>query len=82
MGSTFGIIGLICGIIAGVIMFSPFSFPGLVIILAIAAIIFSFIGIISDDSKAPGIIGLIIGIVILIIMPVFVLALLANLLSP
>ncbi|KKN06445.1 hypothetical protein LCGC14_1077260 [marine sediment metagenome] len=77
MGSTFGIIGLICSIIAGVIMFSPFSYPGLVIILIAVAIIFSFIGIISDDSKAPGIIGLIIGI-ILIILPLFVFAWFAS----
>ena len=74
MGSTFGIIGLICGIIAGVIMFSPFSFPGLVIILIVVAIIFSFIGIIADDSKAPGIIGLIIGIILIILGPLFIFA--------
>lgn len=70
MGSPFGIISLIAGICS---LFFPFlriflPFLGFwTIAIPIVAIIFGIIGIANDDSKAPGIIGLIFGIIGLII---------------
>ena len=71
MGSGFGIASLILGILGiaapWIGVFIPF-FPGFVgIVLSILAIIFGIIGIAKDDSKAPGIIGLIFGIIGIII---------------
>ncbi len=83
MASTFGIIGLICGILGAILVwffgFWTIAFP-------ILAIIFSGIGISKDDSKAPGIIGLILGILglvfwilVIVLLAAFFAALLAGL---
>ncbi len=69
MGSGFGIVSLILSIIGIGTLFLRFIFFNFFfigpagIVFFVLAIIFGIIGIAKDDSKAPGIIGLIIGIV-------------------
>lgn len=66
MGSVFGILSLIFGIFGLASTFIGFIFPFLgfsSIGILILAIIFGSIGIAKDDSKAPGIVGLIFGII-------------------
>lgn len=68
MGSPFGIVSLIFGIIglvAGWLL--VFIFPIIGFAIPAIAIIFGIIGIASDDSKGLGIAGLILGIIALII---------------
>ncbi|MFX1568488.1 MAG: hypothetical protein ACFFCV_08980 [Promethearchaeota archaeon] len=71
MGSPFGIVSLISGICGVAFPFLGFFVPFLgglwIVALPIIAIIFGIIGIAKDDSKAPGIVGLIFGIIGLVI---------------
>lgn len=77
LGSTFGIIGLIFGLLGA---FLVWIFGFWTIPFPILAIVFSGIGIAKDDSKAPGIIGLILGIIGLVFW-ILVIVLLATILS-
>ena len=82
MGKIFGILSLICGILGLAVPIVGLRFPGLAfgsIILPILAIIFGAIGIAKDDSKALGVVGLVLGVIglviwIVLIILVFILA--------
>ena len=71
MGKVFGALALVFGLLAlllgwAILLFVPF---GGYIMYALygLAIVFGIIGIIKDDSKAMGIVGLIFGIIALIL---------------
>jgi len=72
MGKTFGVLALVFGLItllagwAIIIFLLPYG-SYIVYALAGLAIVFGIIGIIKDDSKALGIVGMILGIIALII---------------
>lgn len=80
MGKIFGILGLIFGIL-GLALALVFSTPLVAIIfpllrfgsigLPIMAIIFGAISIFKDDSKALGVVGLVLGVIGLVIWIVF-----------
>ena len=69
MGKTFGMIALICALLAWILPW--FYWRVWLIWLPILAIIFGGIGIAKDDSKGLGIAGLILGIIALILWIMF-----------
>lgn len=69
MGKIFGIISLICALLAWILPW--FYWRIWLIWLPILAIIFGGIGIAKDDSKGLGIAGLILGIIALIVWIIF-----------
>ncbi|MFX1392270.1 MAG: hypothetical protein ACFFAH_01730 [Promethearchaeota archaeon] len=83
MGNGFGISALIFGIVGcifcGLLLYysirntMTFYIQILGLILGISSLIFGPIGIAKDDSKAPGIIGLIFGIITVIIYVLYLL---------
>ncbi|MFX1363899.1 MAG: hypothetical protein ACFFCE_14035 [Promethearchaeota archaeon] len=71
MGNGFGVLSFLLGIIGIGALFLKFvlNLHGhIALIFAVLAIIFGIIGVAVDDSKALGVIGLIIGIVVVIIL--------------
>jgi len=82
MGKVFGLIGMLCGIASIALIW--FLYAMWFIALPIVAIVFGAIGIAKDDSKAMGVVGLVLGIIALviwIIFPIVFLVLLAGLLG-
>ncbi|MHA1914124.1 MAG: hypothetical protein ACW986_10295 [Promethearchaeota archaeon] len=80
MGSKiFGIISLLAGIASIALIFFFYAMWGLAI--PIIAIVFGGIGIAKDDSKALGIIGLILGVISLIIWIIYPILLIGLFLS-
>lgn len=67
MGSPFGIVALIMGIIA-LATFFLLGWWALGVITAILAIIFGAIGIAKDDSKVMAIIGLVFGMIVIVLI--------------
>lgn len=81
MGKTFGIISLLLGIGAFVVFLlfllgvlltiTQILFAGMdIVIIALGgiAIVFGIIGMVKDDSKALGVVGLILGIVSIVLI--------------
>ncbi|MFX1489200.1 MAG: hypothetical protein ACFFBI_08640 [Promethearchaeota archaeon] len=81
MGKTFGIISLLLGIGAFVVflmfllgvllLITQILFAGMdIVIIALGgvAIVFGIIGMVKDDSKALGVVGLILGIVSIVLI--------------
>ena len=73
MGKAFGLISLLLGLVSLVILilgFFVFAIPfGAYIIwtTAVGAIVLGIIGIVKDDSKGLGVVGMILGILVVIL---------------
>jgi hypothetical protein len=73
LGKTFGVLALVFGLVAVILVpvfFFVFYFAyGSYVFYALAglAIVFGIIGMIKDDSKGLGVVGLILGIVALVL---------------
>ena len=75
MGNTFGVYSLLCGIAAIALVWVV---PLYLIIIPGAAIVFGGVGIVKDDTKTLGIVGVVIGsiaFIIWILMPIFIVSL-------
>ena len=77
MGKTFGILALIFGLIAilagaAIMGFIPVFGNYIMYALCILTIIFAIIGILKDESKILGIVGLILGIIAVIRLFIYI----------
>ena len=80
MVNTFGLYSLLCGVAAIALVWVV---PLYLIIIPGAAIIFGGIGIVKDDTKTLGIVGVVvgtIGFILWILMPIFLVTLVLSML--